>query len=111
MSQVPLPFLSDYDHDLPGWLTDQLRRLADELTVPAVRQVTATLVQTAQWDPGRSSVGRSQSAAGAPAQPSGTQVGRRPSPSHLGAGSTLRPPRATAARLALSSGDRECGVS
>jgi AcrR family transcriptional regulator len=51
MSQVPLPFFTDYDHDLPGWLTEQLRRLADELTVPAVRQVTATLVQTAQWDP------------------------------------------------------------
>ncbi len=51
MEQVRLPFFADYDGGLHEWLWRELRRLADELALPAVRQVTTTLLQNAQWDP------------------------------------------------------------
>ncbi len=51
MSQASLPFFTDPQGDLRPWLRQQLRRLADELALPTVRQMTATLIQTAQWDP------------------------------------------------------------
>ncbi len=35
-----------------AWLHRELRRLADELALPAVARVTAAVLQTAQWDPG-----------------------------------------------------------
>ena len=50
LARVELPFFAEFRGDLRGWLWRELRRLADELALPTVRQVTATLVQSAQWN-------------------------------------------------------------
>jgi AcrR family transcriptional regulator len=51
MALVRLPFFTDYQAGLHDWLRAQLRRLADELALPAVRKVGATAIHSAQWDP------------------------------------------------------------
>lgn len=51
MSGVGLPFFTDFDADLRAWLWRELRRLADEMAQPTVRQVVATLAQAALRDP------------------------------------------------------------
>lgn len=50
LAHVELPFFAESEGELHGWLRRELRRLADELALPTVRRVTATLVQSAQWD-------------------------------------------------------------
>lgn len=50
IAQVDLPYFDDFGGDLHHWLRRELRRLANELTLPAVARVSATLVQSAQYD-------------------------------------------------------------
>ena len=50
LGQVEMPFFTDFDNDLRRWLRGNLRRLAEELAVPNLQRLTATLLQTAQWD-------------------------------------------------------------
>jgi hypothetical protein len=45
-----MPFFTDYDDDLRRWLRGNLQRLAEELALPNLRRLTATLLQSAQWD-------------------------------------------------------------
>jgi len=50
LGRVEMPFFTDFDNDLRPWLRGNLRRLAEELALPNLRRLTATLLQTAQWD-------------------------------------------------------------
>ena len=50
LGRVEMPFFTDFDSDLRRWLLGNLRRLAEELAVPNLRRLTATLLQTAQRD-------------------------------------------------------------
>ncbi|PRY44573.1 TetR/AcrR family transcriptional regulator [Umezawaea tangerina] len=51
MSGSDLPFFRSPTSPVRPWLHQELRKLADELTLPAVAAVTLTLMQTALWDP------------------------------------------------------------
>ena len=51
MAGVDLPFFREPAAPVRPWLAEQLRRLADELTLPEVSAVAATLIQGAVWDP------------------------------------------------------------
>ncbi len=57
LAGVELPFFAEAPagaeraSDTAAWLRAELRRLADELALPTMARVTATLLQTAQWDP------------------------------------------------------------
>ena len=50
MEQVGLPFFDHFDGHLRRWLRRELRHLADELALPIVAGIAATLVQGAQHD-------------------------------------------------------------
>ncbi|MFD2420457.1 TetR/AcrR family transcriptional regulator [Amycolatopsis pigmentata] len=45
-----LPFFRDPTSPVRDWLRTSLRALADDLTEPAVRATTLTLMQRSQWD-------------------------------------------------------------
>jgi AcrR family transcriptional regulator len=51
MASVDLPFFREPATPVRPWLATQLRRLADELTLPNVSAVAAALMQGAVWDP------------------------------------------------------------
>lgn len=52
MTEVELPFFEHYEGgDLRTWLRGELRRIADELAIPAVAGAALTLMQSARFDP------------------------------------------------------------
>lgn len=51
MATADLPFFQDPTTPVRPWLHQQLRRLADELTLPEVTAAALTLLQQAQWNP------------------------------------------------------------
>src|SRR5512142_1327478 len=51
MSAVEMPFFREPRSPLRPWLHGQLRRLADELMVPAVAAITAALIQAPVREP------------------------------------------------------------
>jgi AcrR family transcriptional regulator len=52
MGPLEMPFFRDPRPPVRPWLRVQLRRLADELAVPAIVAISATLMQGALLDPG-----------------------------------------------------------
>ena len=52
MGGVDMPFVQQPEVPVRAWMARQLRKVADELAMPQVAVLTATLTQGASWDPG-----------------------------------------------------------